>query len=606
MLAMRRGALVGAAIVLLVTAIAAVSAAAGVGDPGSRYRPAKIGKLGVVATESPAAARVGRAVLERGGNAVDAAAATIFAMGVARPQSCGIGGGGFLVYRSRTGRARALDFRETAGAAMRPTTLSGPGLHRQFTGHLTVGVPGTVAGMAAALDRYGTMSFAEALAPGERLARAGFRVPSSLSAAVAANAERLKLFPAAAAQYLRPDGTAPAKGSVLRQPALAESYRRLMRGGPDAFYRGTIARRIVRDMRAPRPETKDPGLLTLKDFAAYRAVWRDPIRSSYRGRLVIGVPPPSSGGIAIAEMLNILSAWDVTKLGNGSADMLHVVAEAQKIAFADRGAYVADPDVVGVPTNRLISAVYAGARSRDIDLARAGTYQPGLGPADTEAPGRYTEAPARAEESTTHVSVLDRDGNAVAVTCTIEQEAGSAVIAPGTGFLLNNELTDFGAPGTANEAAPRKRPRSSIAPTIVVEPTGRPRLVIGGAGGARIIMGVLQPILQTIDFDRTVDGALDAPRIDATNGTDGRVVVEDARLAPEVLAELERRGHRLQREGEYSARPRVNAVGMTPGGPGLDPALTDKPAAAADPRTDDGALAQRAAPNAQRAPSAPR
>jgi gamma-glutamyltranspeptidase/glutathione hydrolase len=549
---------------------------------GALFRPAKIGERGVIATESPAAARVGRAVLESGGNAIDAAVASVFAVGVARPQSCGIGGGGFLVYRSRTGAARSLDFRETAPAAMRADTLAGPGLHKDFTGHLTVGVPGTVAGMAAALDRYGTLSLREAIAPAERLAREGFRVPATLSAAMADNADRLSLFAEARSTYLQPDGTPYPRGAELRQPGYAASLRRIMRDGPRAFYGGTIARRIVRDMRAARPDTKDLGLLTVKDFTAYRAIWRDPVRGRYRSRTVIGMPPPSSGGIAVQQMLNILRRFDVRGFGNRSANMLHVLAEAQKIAFADRGKYVADPAFATVPTDVLTSPGYAVARARQIDLQRAKTHGPGLG-----------EMPARPEESTTHVSVVDERGNSVAVTCTIEQEFGSAVVAPGTGFLLNNELTDFGAPGSANEPAPGKRPRSSMSPTIVVEPTGRPSLVIGGAGGARIIMGVLQPIVQSVDFDLPVDIALDAPRIDATNGVEGRMIVEDARMDPAVLAELERRGHRLQREGAYSRRPRVNAAGAIPARPGFDPRRVSGSSAAADPRTDDGALAQR-------------
>jgi len=568
---MRKGscALAALAVVLPLTPVADARV-------GTQFREAVTGTRGVVASESYAASRVGRAVLEAGGNAADAAAATVFAIGVARPQSCGIGGGGFAVVREADGGTDALDFRETAPAAFRRDSLAGPGLHNEFTGHLTVGVPGTVAGMHALLRRYGTVPFAAAVAPAEVLARRGFRVPASLSKAMADNARRLRLFPAARARYLLPGDLPHPAGATLRQPELGATLRMLMREGPRAFYGGEIARRVVRDMRAPRPDTRDPGLLTVKDFAAYRAKWRRPVQGTYRGHRVIGMPPPTSGGIAIIEMLNILSRFDLAAAGPGSPDALHLMAEAQKIAFADRGAYVADPDFVRVDTPSLISTVYAGTRASEIDGQRAKTYGPGLGP------------PTRPGESTTHVSVIDRTGMAVAVTCTIEQEFGSAVVAPGTGFLLNNELTDFGAPGTANEPAPGKRPRSSMSPTIVVSPDGRPALVVGGAGGARIIMGVLQQIVNTVDFRYPIDVALDAERIEAAGA---RLEVEDARIPPETLTELERRGHRLTRLGQYAVRPRINAAGVLPPTSQFDRRLRFE--AAADPRTDNGALAAR-------------
>ena len=574
---MRRGA---AVLVMLVLALwcAAIASA----QTGSRFRPAATGTAGVVATESPAASAAALAALDAGGNAVDAAATAVFAMGVARPQSCGIGGGGFLVYRSRTGAARALDFRETAPAAFREDSLTPPGLHKRFTGHLTVGVPGTVAGMAAALQRYGTFTLAQAMGPGELYARKGVRVTGSLSQAMQANRDRIGLFPSTIRTYLKPDGSAYAEGETLRQPELGATYRRIMREGVGAFYGGEIARAIVRDMRAPRPATKDAGLLTVKDFAGYKAVWRDPIRSTYRERTVIGMPPPSSGGIAIAEMLGILQNFDLTASGQSSADTLHRIIEAQKIAWADRGRFVADPDVIPQPTATLISSGYTKARAAEILPTLARQYAPGP-----------IEPPARPEESTTHISVMDAGGNAVAVTCTVEQEFGSAVVAPGTGILLNNELTDFGNPGTANAPGPGKRPRSSMAPTIVVQPGGRPTLVVGGAGGARIIMGVLNTIVQSVDFDQPIDQALDAPRLDAMNGEGGRVEIEDDRIPEATLAELERRGHKLQRLGEYAIRPRVNAVGMVPARPGVPPEETTGRLAASDPRTDDAAVAQR-------------
>jgi gamma-glutamyltranspeptidase/glutathione hydrolase len=420
--------------------------------------------------------------------------------------------------------------------------------------------------MAAALRRYGTISLRQAIAPAERLARRGVRVLPSLSMSMAQNAQRLKLFPAAARLYLR-NGQPYPPGALLRNRALAATLRRIMRDGPRAFYRGPIARRIVRDMRKPRPQTKDAGLLTMRDFARYRAKWRAPLEGTYRGDTVFAMPPPTSGGVAILEMLNILEGFDLATAGQSSATADHLIAEAEKIAFADRNKYVADPDFVAQPIAQLISKGYAAQRRAEIDPLHAKTYMPG-----------QLENPAA---STTHVSVIDARGDAVAVTCTIEQEFGSAVVAPGTGFLLNNELTDFSPAGTANEPRPFKRPRSSMAPVIVVRDK-RPVLVGGGAGGARIIMGVLLSIVDTVDFGQDLAHAVDAERFDDLGGNS--LMIEDARVDPAVLADLQARGHPLVREGEYAARPRVQLAGVAANG--LRSAVSDS-------RSDQGSLAQR-------------
>ncbi|HMJ36786.1 MAG TPA: gamma-glutamyltransferase [Baekduia sp.] len=553
---------------------------------GSRYHDGVSGTAGVIATESPAAARAGRDVLARGANAIDAAATTVFALGVARPQSCGIGGGGFMVYRSPGGKVRTLDFRETAGAAMKPDSLVGPGLHKTFTGHLTVGVPGTLAGMSSALQRYGTLSLPVALQPAERLARIGFHVPTSMSGAMARRQKDLALFPAAAAQYLK-DGAPYAPGDTLRQPELAATLRRLMREGPGALYGGTLAHRIVRDMRAPRPDTKDPGLLTVKDFSSYKAVWRAPVHTTYRGRDVYAMGPASSGGQTMIEMLNILEGFDLHALGETSAQTVTAVSEAQKIAWADRGAYLGDPAFVRIPLSQMLSKDYAAQRRAEIDLNRAATFAPGVFPAAATA----AAAPRAAGEdfnpagSTTHVSVIDAKGGAVAVTCTIEQEFGSAVVAPGTGFLLNNELTDFSGPGTANEPAPGKRPRSSINPTIMVQ-GGKPVIVAGAAGGSTIIMGPTLAILDTVDFGMTLPQAVDAQRFDDQGSN--KLIIEDARFTPEVLARLKAVGYTLDARGEYAVTPRMQLAGMAP----ADRVST----AVSDSRSDRGSLAVPVAP----------
>jgi len=544
---------------------------------GSRYHDGVSSTAGVVATESPAAARAGRAVLARGGNAIDAAVTTVFALGAARPQSCGIGGGGFMVYRSPDGKVRALDFREVAGAAMKADSLSGPGLHKTFTGHLTVGVPGTLAGMASALDRFGTISLADALAPAEKLARLGFKVPTSLSGAMARRAKDIALFPATAKQYLR-DGSPYQPGETLVQPDLARSLRLIARRGPSALYGGTLAKMIVRDMRAPRPDTQDPGLLSVKDFAGYKALWRTPLHTTYRGRDVYAAPPATSGGQTMIEMLNILEGFDLSSFGPSSARAITAISEAQKIAWADRGAYLADPAFVQQPIPQLVSKDYAAQRRAEIDLGRSGTFAPGV---FTGAAPRADGADFNPHGSTTHVSVIDAKGGAVSVTCTIEQEFGSTVIAPGTGFLLNNELTDFSGPGTANEPAPGKRPRSSINPTIVVQ-GGAPVLVAGAAGGSTIIMGPTLAVIDTVDFGMTLPQAVDAERFD-DQGT-SKLSIEDTRVAPSVLDQLTNEGYTLTRQGEYGPVPRMQLAGLAPGPAGVATAVSDS-------RSDRGSLA---------------
>jgi gamma-glutamyltranspeptidase/glutathione hydrolase len=542
---------------------------------GSQYREAVRSGGGVIASESPTASEAGLEVLDAGGNAVDAAVATTFALGVARPQSCGIGGGGFLVYRGADGETAALDFRETAPAAVTPETFAGQGLYKTFTGHTTVGVPGTVAGMQAALESYGTIGLADAISPAERLAREGFEVPKSLSEEMGNHVARLQLFPQTAEQYLVGGEEPYPEGSVLIQPDLADTLSLISTEGQEAFYEGEIADRIVEEMQSESGYDGDAGLMTGEDLAAYRAVWRKPLVGDYRGREVLAMPPPTSGGIAVIEMLNILEGFDLAGEGQSSGDALHLLAEAQKLAFADRNEYVADPDFVDVPVTELTGKDYAGSRRGEIDPETASSYEPG----DLEEAGRSSGEDENTEGSTTHASVIDAEGNAVALTCTIEQTFGSAVVAKDTGFLLNNELTDFTAPGTANEPEPGKRPRSSISPTIVVE-DGKPVLVVGAAGGAQIIMGSLLAVVNTVDFGLDPASAIDAERIDEQSGKS--MTIEQGRVTPQAQAELITRGHEFQRrEGEYAELPRVQAAGIDPG--------TGERLAATDPRSGEPA-----------------
>ncbi|CAA9453292.1 MAG: Gamma-glutamyltranspeptidase @ Glutathione hydrolase [uncultured Rubrobacteraceae bacterium] len=554
-------------------------AGATVGDAsaveGSQFREAVRSNGGIIASESPAASAAGLEVLDAGGNAMDAAVASTFALGVARPQSCGLGGGGFLVYRGANGEVAALDFRETAPAAVTPETFAGQGLYKTFTGHTTVGVPGTVAGMQEALDSYGTIGLTDAIAPAEKLAREGFEVPKSLSEEMGNHVSRLRLFPETAEQFLVGGEEPYPEGSILVQPRLAETLALISKQGPNAFYEGYIAESIVEEMENESSFEGDEGLMTADDLASYRAVWREPLIGDYRGREVITMPPPTSGGIAVVEMLNILEGFDLASEGQSSADTLHLLAEAQRLAFADRNEYVADPDFVDVPTEQLTDKDYAESRGAEIDPEQAAAHKAG----DLNEAGQSPGEDENTEGSTTHLSVIDADGNAVALTCTIEQTFGSAVVAEDTGILLNNELTDFTGPGTANEPEPGKRPRSSISPTIVVE-SGEPALVVGAAGGAQIIMGSLLAIVNTVDFGLDPAQAIDAERLDAQSET--KMNLEQGRVSPQALADLTARGHTIERrEGEYAKLPRVQAAGTDPD--------TGERLAATDPRSGEPA-----------------
>lgn len=524
--------------------------------PGTDFREAARGAGGAIATESPAASEVGMGILDSGGNAVDAAVATTFAMNVARPQSCGIGGGGFMVYRSADGETAALDFRETAPAALSTDAFTEDGLYTTFTGHKTIGVPGTVAGMDAALERYGTMSLAEAIAPAQSLAENGVEVQPVVSDEMAANAERLRLFPASEEQFLGDDGEPYEAGEILVQPDLADTLSQIASGGAEAFYTGETAEEIVADMQNAGEYPGDDGLMTLEDLAGYEAIWREPLIGDYRGNEIVAMPPPTSGGVATLQMLEILEGYDLAGQGRYSAETLHQIAEAEKVAFADRGEYLADPDFVDVPVDELTDEAYAEERRAGISPDEAGEYEPGSF-GDSGDAGEETNP----DTNTTHLSVVDAEGNAVALTCTIEQSFGSAVVAPGTGFLLNNEMTDFSEPGTANEPEPGKRPRSSINPLIVVQ-DDVPTLVTGGAGGVTIIMGAFQAALNHMDFGLDPAQAVDAARLDEAEP--GEMILEDARVSPVVQSELIAKGHTVTREGEYADLPRVQAVGIDP------------------------------------------
>ncbi len=574
----------------LAAAVLSVLPATAQAVEGSRLRTPATGPLWGVATDSPYAADAALAVLREGGNAVDAAVTAVFTIGVVRPDNCGIGGGGFLVYRGADGTSAALDFREMSPAVGYEFSdgigVPGTVAYSRGTGHNVVGVPGTVAGMDSALQRLGTIGLARSVQPAVSLARGGFVVSEELSNSLKWRELDLKLFPASALAYLKNGLTPYEPGETMALPDYAKSLELIGAQGPEAFYRGPIADAIVLEMRRPSPYPNDRSSLTAKDLANYRPVWRKPLTGRYRGTEVIAMPPPTSGGIATMEMLNLLEGFDLAGLGASSANHLHLLAEAQKIAWADRNRYVADPDVVAVPTDQLVDPAYARERRKEIDLNQAKEYTPGK--LDGNAVSSSQGDPGT---HTTNVSVIDAAGNAVAITCSIEHQLGSAVVAPLTGFLLNSQLTDFSVPGTANEPAAGKRPRSSMSPTIVAR-GGRPVLATGGAGGPTIINGVVQLLLNTVDFDMDVAHAIDAERVDA-RGFGDFLNVEHTRIPDAVLLELERRGHRINRAGEYGGQTNPHSV-VPVGLPVLTAVAVEDAqmrAAVSDPRGEWGSAA---------------
>jgi gamma-glutamyltranspeptidase/glutathione hydrolase len=561
---------------------------------GTRYRPAVSGRA-AIATESAQATLVGLDVLKSGGNAMDAAVAATFAVGVSRPEWCGPGAGGYLVYRRADGEAAVLDFRSQMPAAITPQSFQQRDLRQLGTGHLSIGVPGMVDGMAKALARYGTIGLAQAIAPAERMARGGILVTPEqnrdafppllfgvLRPDLAAVGElvlpqktqtaRLRLFPATAAIYLRNGLTPYPPDSILVQKDYADSLRLIAEQGPDAFYRGRIAELIVQDMEASRlsPLPGDAGVMTREDLAGYQALWREPVRTTYRGHEVITVAPSSGGGLVVAEALNILEGFDLGAFGFDSADRLHLIAEAAKIAWADRNAYVADPAFVRVPVAEMLDKTYAAARRNEIDPHQAKAHAPGSFAgfkAGTATPG--------SSRHTTHVSVVDAMGNAVAITCSTGIAFGSGVVAPGTGFTLNDD-SDFGPPGSANQAEGGKRVLSSQTPTIVVR-DGRTILVAGGAGADAIPMGVLNSIVNVVDLGMDPALAVDAPRSHALECCS--MTLEQLRFSSATVDELGRRGHSLLFASEYFPVPVMQLVGAGDG----------EALAASDPRGEAGA-----------------
>jgi len=494
---------------------------------------------GLVVSQNETASRVGAAVLKEGGSAIDAAIATAFALAVTHPTAGNIGGGGFIVFRPASGAAEAYDFRETAPRRASPTMFLEDGKYSErlhHDSHLSVGVPGTVAGLHLAWSEHGKLPWKRLVEPAIALARDGFTVTDGLARSLRGILPDMKAYPASVAQFSK-NGVPYEPGETLRQPDLARTLQRIAERGPAGFYEGETAALIEKEMAA------NGGLIDREDLKAYRPRKRVPVRGTYRGFEIISMPPISSGGVALIQQLNVLEGYDLKSLGFRSAASIHLIAEAMRRAYADRARYLGDPDFnPGMPVSRLISKEYAAELRRSISAERA----------SVSSPTRF-DWPAESDE-TTHLSVVDGDRNAVALTYTLEYGYGSRIVVPGAGFLLNNEMGDFNAgPGLTtadgligtepNLARPRKRMLSSMTPTIVAR-DGKLFMVTGSPGGRTIINTVLHTILNVIDYGMGAQEAVDAPRFHHQWLPD-RITYERWGISPDTAALLQAKGHRL-------------------------------------------------------------
>ena len=515
---------------------------------------------GLVVAQERLAAQVGADILQQGGNAVDAAVATGFALAVTYPRAGNIGGGGFMVIHS-TARNEdvAIDYRETAPAAITQDVFLGadgkPDNDKSRNSALGIGVPGTVAGLAVALDKYGSGRFtlAQILKPAIELARDGFVVADDMADTLPDMYRRMSRWPNSAKAFSRADGTPLKEGDRLVQADLAATLSAIAEQGPRGFYEGPVADGLAAAV------AKAGGIMTTDDLKSYQAVIRNPVRGNYRGYDIVSMPLPSSGGTVLLETLNILEGFPMADMRQGSAPSLHLLIEAMKRAYADRARYLGDPAFVNAPADMLISKDYAAQQRASIDLARAT-------PAEA-----LSVRPPREGSNTTHYSVVDSSGNAVSNTYTLNFPYGVGLVADGTGVLLNNELDDFtAAPGAsnafglvgfeANLPGPGKRPLSSMSPTIVLK-DGKPVLVTGTPGGSRIISAVLQIVVDVIDYKMDVAAAVAAPRVHHQWMPD--VVRVERGFPPETLDALRQKGHEvIEPLGQTSA----NSIAVTPGG----------------------------------------
>lgn len=509
----------------------------------------------MVVSGSPIASAVGRDILRRGGNAVDAATAVGFALAVVHPEAGNIGGGGFSVIRLADGTVAVLDYRETAPAAASRDMyldLDGNPTEQSVTGHLAAGVPGAVAGLAEQHRRFGRLPWREVVAPAVRLATEGFTVDDYRMRSIDGDRFRLSLFPASRKQFL-PGGRAPAAGSTFRQPDLGRTLTAIRERGAAGFYRGRVANLIVAEME------RGGGLITHADLQGYQARWREPVVIRYRGHTIYSVPPASSGGVTLTLLLHQMEGFAPLP-AFGSAALIHLEAEAMRRAYTDRNHFLGDPDQVAMPLERLTSRGYA-------DSLR-GTIQP-----DRATPSSGVRPGLGGGMHTTHYSVVDADGNAVSTTTTLNNGYGSAVTVTGAGFLLNDEMDDFSsAPdrpnmyglvqGEANAIAPGKRMLSAMTPSIVLDPAGRLLLVVGTPGGPTIITQVYHVISNLVDHGMSLGDAVAAPRMHH-QGLPDQIRVERGGFRPEVIATLEAMGHAVSQRGSWGD---VEAIIRTPAG----------------------------------------
>ena len=550
---------------LVVVLLAGPAAATAKQDRSSEpvKEPTAVGRGGAAATVDVLATAAAVDVLKRGGNAVDAAVAAAGVLGVTEPFSAGIGGGGFMVIRTSKGKVTTIDAREKAHGAMQPDSFWENGVPLPFNearySGLSAGVPGTVLGWEKALDRYGTKSLRKMLEYGIDVARTGFVVDQTFFDQTAANVDWFDDVPSSEAVYLDPDGTPRDVGTIFRNPDLAGAYERIAKLGSKGFYRGDIAEAIVNAVRQP-PIAADanhvwrPGLMTLDDLRRYTAPERKPTKVRYRGLDVYGMGPPSSGGSTVGEALNILEGYDLEDMSRTQA--LHLFLEASRYAFADRNAYLGDPEYVDVPLRGLLSDAFAAERRALINPALASTHPAAPGdpwPHNGGGSGGEAGVTATQSETTTHLTVSDRKGTVVSYTFTIESTGGNGIVVPGWGFLLNNELTDFNFDSLThpNRVEGGKRPRSSMSPTIVLD-RGKPHLALGSPGGSTIITTVLQLLVDRLDLGATLPEAIAAPR--ATQRNTATTLGEAAFLAsPEAQALASTYMHVFAPTGEIGA-----------------------------------------------------
>ena len=566
----------------LLLSVGCAHQAAGTPVPTPALTPEATGRGGAAATIDSRATAAAIEILKHGGNAVDAAVAAAGVLGVTDPYSCGIGGGGFmLIYLADEKRVVSVEHREKAPKDLTRALYYEGGapipLPEVMSSGLSTGVPGMVHGWELALARYGTKRLSEVLQPGIRVAARGFEVDQTFVDQTTRNAERFKQFSSTVELFLPAQGQPPAVGSTLTNPGLAKTYRLVAEGGSHAFYRGEIAQAIVATVARPPVApgaTKKirPGVLSLADMADYEVRIREPLKSTYRGYTVYGMGPPSSGGVAVGLALGLLEGYEPASMSR--VDFLHRYIEASRLAFADRNAYVADPEYAEVPLGGLLSKEYATERRKGLSEQKAA---PGAAPAGNPFPFQQDPSITRPAEArpavsqavlppsvldvpnreTTHISTTDKQGNIVAYTCTIEAEGGNGIVVPGYGFLLNNELTDFDIPPTpeaphANAPEAGKRPRSSMSPTLVFK-EGAPVLAAGSPGGSTIITTVLQTLINHLDFGMPLLDAAAAPRISQRNQPDGKSQAEPEFTASPEAKELEAKGHAFLNAGPIGA-----------------------------------------------------